>query len=358
MIDAFQSAAVGAQSWESALQGFADATGSRSAQLTTFDSKTPVLFNVFTNIDPSAYKVFSATADINPRIPIANDAPVLKVISDTDFMAPAELRRHPFYQDVLRPFDIPFTCLAILERREESFIALGALRSQREGLITDEQRQIFAALAPHVRSAVRTHRALQDHGTAILAGTMEALSIPVFICDRNGRVRSLTQAAEALVASDRGLQLKAGRLRASEPGDANAFGNAIDAAVIGHVVAGPPVMRTVIVRGRDGSGPPLVFDVFPLPAQPYQFSFEPRALIVARGVRGSHARRSAILQTAYALTSAENDIAQNLAEGQSPELIAANRGVAVGTVRAQIKTIMAKLGVGRQIELVIRLGQL
>ena len=34
IIDAFQSAAVGAQSWETAMQSFADITGSRSGQLT------------------------------------------------------------------------------------------------------------------------------------------------------------------------------------------------------------------------------------------------------------------------------------------------------------------------------------
>ena len=37
-VDALQSAAVGVQSWETALQSFADATGSRSAQLAGFDT--------------------------------------------------------------------------------------------------------------------------------------------------------------------------------------------------------------------------------------------------------------------------------------------------------------------------------
>jgi hypothetical protein len=39
---------------------------------------------------------------------------------------------------------------------------------------------------------------------------MDALSIPVFVCNRTGRVGSLTQAAETLVSTGRGLQLKAG----------------------------------------------------------------------------------------------------------------------------------------------------
>ena len=44
IIDAFQSAAVGAQSWETAMQSFADITGSRSGQLTAFGSGGSVLY--------------------------------------------------------------------------------------------------------------------------------------------------------------------------------------------------------------------------------------------------------------------------------------------------------------------------
>ena len=70
------------------------------------------------------------------------------------------------------------------------------------------------------------------------------------------------------------------------------------------------------------------------------------------------AKRAAILQATYALTSAEMQITEYLAEGQCAELIAAKRGVALETVRTQIKAIMTKLGVSRQVELVVRLGEL
>jgi DNA-binding CsgD family transcriptional regulator len=317
-----------------------------------------VLFNIITNIDPLVHTLFPATAGFNPRVKAAHEAPVLKLVADADFITPEKSRHDRFYQEVARPLDVPFICMATLEKQEESFIALAAVRSQREGHITCEQREIFASLAPHVRSAVHMHRALEGHGSAVLTGAMEALSIPMFVCDRGGRVKSLTQAAEILVTSDRGLQLKAGQLMACEVGDAKSLGDAIDAAVIGQVVAGPSVLRTVIVRGRDRNASPLVLDVFPLPARTSHFSFDPRVLIVARGARGSNARRAVTLQAVYALTSAESEIAQQLAAGQSTEFIAANRGVAVGTVRAQIKAIMAKIGVSRQVELVMRLSQL
>jgi DNA-binding CsgD family transcriptional regulator len=358
IIDALQSASIGGQRWEIGLQAFADATGSRSAQLTGIDSGTSVLFNILTNIDPAVYTIFPETLAINPRVRAVNETPVLRNVADADFITLEQSRRDPFYQDVLRPFDIPFICLTTVERRKGTFIALAAIRSKQEGHITAQQREIFAALAPHVRSAVLTHLALEGRGVAVLTGAMEALSIPVFVCDRTGRIKALTQAAEALVTSESGLQLKAGQLQACEPDEAKVLSDAIEAALIGHVKVGPPVLRTVIVRGSDHQAPPVVLEVFPLPSQSYQFNFEPKVLIVARGARDSNVRRAAILQAAYELTSAETDIAQLLAEGQSADLIAANRGVAVGTVRAQIKAIMTKLGVNRQVELAVRLGRL
>jgi DNA-binding CsgD family transcriptional regulator len=205
---------------------------------------------------------------------------------------------------------------------------------------------------------VRTHLALEGQGAAVLTGAMDALSIPVFVCDRTGRVRSQTQAAETLVTTGRGLQLKAGRLQGSWPEETKALLDAIEATVIWRAQPGPAVLRTVVVRGRDHNKAPLVLDVFALPSQPYQFTFAPRVLVVARGPRGARARRTAILQAMYSLTSAEIQITEYLVEGQSAEFIAAKRGVSVATVRTQIKTIMAKLGVSRQVELVVRLGKL
>jgi DNA-binding CsgD family transcriptional regulator len=359
IIDAFHSAAIGAQSWGTALRGFADATGSRSAQLTGVGQDGSVLFNVLTNIDPPAFhSMFAATATINPRVKAASRAPVLKIMAEADFITPEQCRRDRFYQEVARPLDIPFICFTTLERQEDAFIALGAIRSAREEHITGEQREVFAALAPHARTAVRAQLALEGHGAAVLTGAMDALSIPVFVCDRAGRVGSLTQAAETLVTTGHGLQLKAGRLQACWPEETRALDDAIEAAVISRIQPGPAVLRTVVVRGRDHNTAPLVLDVFPLPSQAYQLTFAPRVLVVARSPRGSKARRTEILQTTYALTSAETHITEYLVEGQSAKFIADKRGVAVETVRTQIKAIMAKLGVSRQVELVVRLGEL
>jgi DNA-binding NarL/FixJ family response regulator len=164
----------------------------------------------------------------------------------------------PFYQEVLRPYDIPYICMTTVARSQGTFFGLCAVRSHREGPISERQKEIFASLAPHIRSAVRSQIALQGQGAAIVSAAMDALSIPV----------------------------------------------------------------------------------------------------VARGPHVSAARRAAVLSTFYALTPAEIEIAQALVDGKSANDMADARAVSVGTVRVQLKTIMAKLGVSRQVEVLKRLSQL
>src|ERR1700726_2744429 len=88
LVDSFHAAGLGEHSWDIALRGLADATGSRSAQLTGIRSDTSVLFSTVTNIDPAIPRIFAETAAINARVAAANTAPVLKVMSDWDFITP------------------------------------------------------------------------------------------------------------------------------------------------------------------------------------------------------------------------------------------------------------------------------
>ncbi len=365
LVEAFSAAAIDGQSWYPALENLAAATGSRSAQLIGLSADTGVPVNLMTNIDPDCLKVFNEVGGgdprVNPRAKIVNEAPILQVLAEVDFIAPEDYRRNPHYQEFARPWDIPYICLTTLERAQGNLIALCVCRSEREGHISSEQRRIFAAIAPHVRASVRAHLALEGQGTALLAGTLEKLSIAAFLCDRTQRVRALTQSAEALLEADRGLQLKNGRLQTSRLEQSHLLANAVGAAALGNAGAGAPVLQPVVVHGQRADAAPLVLDVISLPSR-YRtfefFNFTPRVLVVARGPKTTDERTTAILQTIYGLTVAESDIARQLAAGRTAESIAANRGVTIGTVRAQTKTILAKVGVSRQVELVSRLSQL
>jgi DNA-binding CsgD family transcriptional regulator len=235
------------------------------------------------------------------------------------------------------------------------------MRSQAAGYIGDEERRTFALLAPHVRAAIRLHARVEQKGVALLAGAIEALSIPMFICDGTRRVRMLTPSAEALVASGSSLQLKSGQLTSARADEARALQDAIDAALPAYREPDRLAFRTVVIRGREPGATPIVLEVFAFPARSGVLSLAsiaPQVLVVACGGRKNAARRAAIFGAVYGLTAAEAEIAQRLAGGELAQTIATVRGVAVGTVRTQIKAILAKVGVRRQIELTARLNQL
>jgi DNA-binding CsgD family transcriptional regulator len=102
----------------------------------------------------------------------------------------------------------------------------------------------------------------------------------------------------------------------------------------------------------------MLLEVIPLPVMDWAFGFEPRVLVVARGPQMDQSRLRGLLPLLFGLTSAETEVALCVAEGQSPEAIAALRSTSIGTVRAQIRSLFTKLGVKRQSALVSRLNQL
>jgi DNA-binding CsgD family transcriptional regulator len=362
LADAFHSAAIDGEGWYAALEGLAEATGSQIGELIGVGSKATVPFNIMTNIDPAFQREFVAAGGgdptINPRVGAGMKSPTLKVMADYDFITPEDYKRNPHYQEFARPWDIPFICLATLEKLDDGLIGLAVCRSKKDGYITPEQRAAFTSLAPHVRAAVRTQMTLENQGAALLTGAMEGLSLPAFVCDRAGRVKACTPAAEALVWEGRGLQLRQGQLQAGSPGTNKELQDAIDAAALGLVRPGAPLVRSVIICALHPQTAPIILEVIALPTRSLEFTFAPRVLIVIRGRNGSERRKTAILQRAFGLTAAEAEVAALVATGRSAEEIAAQRGVAVGTVRIQIKAAMAKTGVGRQAELAARIGQL
>jgi DNA-binding CsgD family transcriptional regulator len=366
LADRFHAAALDGKGWYAALEGLAEATGSVSGELICLGADAAVHLNIMTNTSPELLAAFVAgnggDPNINPRVKAGMEARLLDVLAESDFITPAEHERHPHYREFARPFDIPYICLATLDRPRNGLIGLAVTRTEKQGHIDAEQRRVFASIAPHVRAAVRTHIALEGHGDALLAGALEAVSIPAFICDEKGCVRELTPAAEAIVSSGSGLQLRLGRLSAQSPAETAALNDAIERAVsaLGRSEVARPRNSTVIVRKSEHDPTPLVLEIIALPHHRFGFTFLPRVLVLLRGAGASAAdsRRTAILQSVYGMTAAETEIALQLFAGKSPDAIAASRAVSVATVRTQIKSLLSKAGAARQVELVARLGQM
>lgn len=360
LVDSFHAAALSAGSWLESLSALAEATGSRSGQLVGLGSPAAAPFNWASNVDPEWADQFFARGGSdplkNPSIRAAATSGELEVISSAQFTTEEERRRNDFVQWSERSFDLSRICLTPLIKTAEMHIGLAVMRSVDQGEIDARQRAVFASIAPHVRSAVRTQLALEHQGALLVAGAMEALDLSVFVCDRGGRVKAMTPSAEALVRAGTPLRLQGGILGAADTTATRALRHAIAVAAGGLARPGRPPASTVVVR--DGDLQPLALEVVSLGRSEHAFGFEPRALVIARTAQGNPERARALLQSGYGLTGAEAEVALSVARGQAPESIATARGAKVSTVRAQIRSIFAKLGVRRLNELAAKVQRL
>jgi DNA-binding CsgD family transcriptional regulator len=359
LADEFYGAGVMTNGWHRALEGLAAATGSRSGELICISGDGTAPTHVVTNVDPEALQHFDQARggmpQVNPRVEAGFSAKLLQPVTEADFITPEDHRRHPHYREFAFPWDLAFICLTTLHREPGMTIGMSVIRSQREGHINDEQKRIFATLAPHVRAAVRMQQLLGSNGASLVAGTLDSMSIAAFLCDQHGRVQRMTQPAEKLVSGGGPLRLRNGFLGSPIDNHDRALGAAIEQAARGAQTPGKPLARSILVNVNQEQ---LTLDVLPLPKAAIDFSLQPRVVVIVRGASSNDTRRAGILSGIFGLTEAETQIALLLAQGKAAEAIARERQVTVGTVRAQIKSLLAKFGVSKQIELVARVNNL
>lgn len=360
--DAFHEAALQGAGWDKALDALARATGSKTGELIGLGADASVPFNIMTNIDPAFHAAFVAAGGgdprINPRVMAGTKAPPLQVLADEDFISQEAYRRNPHYQEFAIPWGVPHICLTNLIRDERMLIGLAVVRSKREGPIDQEQKHLFQLVAPHIRAAVRMQMALENKGAELLSRAFDGLSMMAFVCDRFGTVRAMTPRAEALVSRADVLCLRFGRLGAVQRDNAKAIADALDALTVGVAHPGKPLAKTVVLR-HVGVDNPLVLEVVRLPAVAHELAFTPHLLLVARDAQPpSSSQILTVAKLAFGLTPAEAEIALNLVAGDGPDEIAARRKTSIGTVRLQIKTVMAKSGSRTRAALVARLIRL
>jgi DNA-binding CsgD family transcriptional regulator len=179
---------------------------------------------------------------------------------------------------------------------------------------------------------------------ALLA--LDQLSAGVIVTDSCGRVIEMNRAAEAIVQLEDGLLVRDGRFCARRVFETSKVAKLIDDATTegkSRLAAG----RMLI--GRSDGSPAHVLTVTPLLAD---LAIDDRRFAMI--VIVDPARRSpseADLAEFFGLSPAEARVAAALLTGSRLSDIAANSGVQVTTVRTQLRSILRKVGVKRQFDL-------
>ena len=201
------------------------------------------------------------------------------------------------------------------------------------------QGQRLEVLAPHLRQAVQLAGQLQqaEGRRQRLEGHLDGLRCGLLLCDAQAQVHWMNHSARALTDGTRELMVHGGLLRARQPAATRALHQEIARA--------GPAPRFVAV----GDGPQALHV----------------ALRAQAGVGCEAGALLALTRTADAaqvpldawcsllgVSRAEAALVATLVAGGTVEQHAAQRGVSVGTVRGQLKQVLAKTGTHRQAELV------
>lgn len=197
-------------------------------------------------------------------------------------------------------------------------------------------------LAHVVADAVRVQLALETRVLQLSAQAFVRAGLQPVLCRPDAGVLHAPQ----WLRGQRRLRTSGGRLRAADPEDDRRLRAAIRAAAL-------EAQDQVLVLGR-GSELPAVADVLPALTGPTPFLRH--AVLLLRGRLFEQRERAPLLQQLFGLTMAEAMVALAITNGARVSDIAASRGVAVSTIRTQVQTALAKIGVRCQLELIQRVA--
>ena len=266
-----------------------------------------------------------------------------------DYVSDAYVERSEFYQDYQLPSGFRYLMGVRLARPGGSDILLGMLRSSGRTPFSEEERATAAGMTGHLQ---RTINLWQDtrvlHRDAALgAELMEQLGLAVFALGRDQRVLFANAQAEALLRASTCLRLEHGRLHATFAADHDGLQAALSR------VAKSRKGESFAVRPSLGAAHELFLGISLLPANAAHAAFGDAAMMVTVRRRGAASPVTAAqLRQAFGLSVAEAAVAEALILGRSPDEYADIAGVAVSTVRTQLRSIYEKTASRSQAEAV------
>lgn len=233
--------------WNRALSLLARETRSARVQLVAFGEQNDVQFNLLTD-EPQGWlddwlAIGGGDPAINWRV-ACSTAPMV-VVGEDSYAEARRMLRSDLYDDFAQAYDMVNGCQTVLHYDPGRFFGLATLRTEADGLTSQEDRRVFGDAAFEALTAIRLQRSLDHQGVRMLTVGLEAVRSAAFVCDGDGRVITMTAAAEQVLREPRGLRLSDGQLLAWTADDTAGLAGAVRA-----VLAAPHATSTQVwLRG-------------------------------------------------------------------------------------------------------------
>jgi DNA-binding CsgD family transcriptional regulator len=270
-------------------------------------------------------------------------------LTDEDLFSDAERATDPTIRDYYRARGLGWTAITGVPLPTGDMAILTVERDYADGPVETHAVAVLDSLRPHLARGALMSARLQMERARAVSEALSSIGLPALVFDGRGVVIAANSLIEPLTAH---VRWRAGdRVSLKDLAADALFQQAVRTV---RLEAAPPV-RSFAVRDPDGA-PSFVAHVIPIRGHARDlFALSAGALILTP-VTLPNAPPVELIQSLFDLTPAEARVARGLAAGGTVDEIAANAAVSSNTVRAQVRGILAKTGLHRQVEVVALLS--
>ena len=260
---------------------------------------------------------------------------------ERDFWTDQDLDRDPIYRDFFRPRGLGWSAGTGLRIPTGDDIVFTIERDFERGPIEPDRVDALNALRPHLaRSALVTARVGQQRAQGA-AEILEALGLPAALLGDGGRAIQANPMIEAL--GDHVVFTAHGRVSLTDRRANDQLASTLASINTGAEPRSFPL--------RDGEGRAVkVVHVMPVRRTAQDVFGQSYALLLITPVAAGREPSIDLLRSLFDFTPSEARVAGGLATGKSAEEIAEQGGVAITTVRSQLRGVLEKTGCSRQAE--------
>ncbi len=272
-------------------------------------------------------------------------------VTDQQIFTDEEMRRAPYYQDLLRPEGCWWFCAVTFGVAGSPWF-LTLQRTIGQGAFTPDEVTQLKRLSRPLHTAANLSHALAYAQVSGMVDAFEHLAKPALILDERGLLLRCNPGGQRVL--DALADLRHREIMFRDGGNQRNFDSALVQAGVQAQWSGRRRDRTTLV---DGTG--RVFDVEAMALGDWaRYSFTQASFLVFLDEVPAAPGPDASLRSRYGLTPTEIRVATALAEGLSVRAIADRHGVTYETARSQIKSVLSKTGTSRQAELVALVAKL
>jgi DNA-binding CsgD family transcriptional regulator len=349
-------AALDEHKWPSFLEAFASAVGGSSSILRSADMKTSTAgFVASSGYDPDWQLAYcNHFVKVDYLIPALFQFKEGEVKTSDQVFSISEQRNAEFYNDYFVPQDKLHAMGALLVKNGNHTLLLAAQSGKQQGEFGEEAVRLMELLIPHVTRAVQVHRKINTVSVEKewALGALDQVRMGVILTNGHGAPLFVNHAAELMLTQRGGIGIRQDRLFLHLSSESAHFYQLVGRAAMQREGGD---MRISLAGGNEF----LHCQITPVSSDfsaRWNIASGSGCVAVFLSKPGSLQLSPARLAALYRLTPAEARLAAKLAEFRSVDQAAADIGVAIHTVRTQLKSIFAKTGAKSQSELLMLLA--